>query len=192
MKKIMVFTLLAFLSFSYSFLNQLNADTLSYPFDSITIVEAYTFDVTIPSTITSDSLLFGQVTEGEVISIYVGTLEFVLDGVPASGSSQVIIVSDSEGNDLFQFLINNYLYQEGILQSYGFASHILIDPEVGVFKDLSLLDAGLQEFVVVHDLINDAWSFSDDEGTEMLAMPGTYASETGLSIVISAYSGTGE
>lgn len=191
MKKILVLVFLAFLSFSYGFLNRINADTISYPFDSITIVEAYTFDVTVPSTITADSLLFDQVTAGEVLSIYVGTLEFLLDGELASGSSSVIIVSDEDGNDLFQFLINNYLYQEGILQSYGYASHILIDPEVGVYKDLTILDAGIQEFGIIHDLINDSWVFLDNDGVEMPAIPGSYASETGLSIIISAYSGGG-
>lgn len=187
MKKTLVVIFLALLSFSYIFFNRISADTVSYPFDSITIVEAFTFDVTVPNTITEDSLFYGLVEENDILSIYVGTLVFVLDGVEVQGSSRVIIVSDNGGNDLFQFLINGYSYQEGISEAFGFASHILIDPEVGVYKDLTLLDAGIQELSVIHDLQSDTWSFLDNDGIEMPVVPDTYASESGLSIIISAY-----
>jgi hypothetical protein len=165
------------------------ADDLIYPFDSITIVEAFKFDVTLTADPAVDSLLEGFALSGDVLTVYVGTLDFVLDGVPASGSSQVLIVTDDLGNDIARFLINNYSYYEGVSQSWGFASHILIDPAVGVFKDLDMLNLGLKELVIFRDIVAGTYKLVDNMGMECLEVSGTFQSETGLSIVISAYSG---
>lgn len=192
MKKLVLLIMLTIFVFTPTFMKESYAETISYPFDSITIIEAYKFEVSVPLTLNPDSLLYGEVELEEILTIYVGTLEFILDGVVASGSANVLIVTNSESEDLFQFLINNYSYTEGVATSYGFASHILIDPEVGVYKDLTLLGDGLKELTVVHNLVADTWMFIDNEGLQMEAIAGSFESETGLNIVISAYTGGGE
>lgn len=191
MKKVVLILLMVFMTYSSGFMMKSNAETIVYPFDSITIVEAYTFDVVVPSTITEDSLLSGVVSEGDILTIYVGELAFVLDGETSSGSSTVLIVSNALDEDLFRFLVNNFSNNEGVSTSWGYASHILIDPEVGVYKDLTMLDEGIKELGIFHDQILDTWTFIDNEGVQMPAISGSFASETGLSIVISAYSGGG-
>jgi len=191
MKKGLLLIFLMIFTFTSGIVKESNAEIISYPFDSITIVEAYTFDVIVPSDITTNSLLYSVTTEGETLTIYVGVLEFVLDGEISSGSSTVLIVSNELGEDLFQFLVNNYSYNEGVKTTWGYASHILIDPEVGVYKDFTVLEDGFQELGIIHDLVLDTWTFVDNEGIQIPQIAGTYFSETGLDIVISAYSGGG-
>lgn len=169
-----------------------NAEDISYPFDSITIVEAFKFDVEVTTALAADSLLYGLVEVGDILTVYVGTLEFVSEGVPASGSANVLIISNAEEEDLVQFLVNNYAFYEGTSRSWGFASHILIDPEVGVFKDMTILNSGIKEMSVFENIALGTWTLFDNKGVEMPFIAGTYAVETGLSIQISAYAGTGE
>jgi hypothetical protein len=169
-----------------------NAEDISYPFDSITIVEAFKFDVEVTTAVAADSLLYGLVEVGDILTVYVGTLEFVSEGVPSSGSANVLIISNAEEEDLVQFLVNNYAFYEGASRSWGFASHILIDPEVGVFKDMTILNSGLKEMSVFENIALGTWTLFDNKGLEMPFIAGTYAVETGLSIQISAYAGTGE
>jgi len=169
-----------------------NAEDISYRFDSITIVEAFKFDVEVSTALAADSLLYGLVEIGDILTVYVGTLEFISEGVPSSGSANVLIISNAEEEDLVRFLVNNYAFYEGASRSWGFASHILIDPEVGVFKDMTILNSGLKEMSVFENIALGTWSLFDNKGLEMPFMAGSYAVETGLSIQISAYAGAGE
>jgi len=189
MKKIIILFVFTLLTLQTRAVNIAKAEDLLYPFDSITIVEAYRFDVEITVLPGSTSLLFNQVIVGDILTVYVGTLEFVKDGVPSSGSGNVLIITNEDDLDLLQFLVNNYAYYPDVSKQWGFASHILIDPEVGVFKDMDLLLNGSKEMTVYHDLVLDTWKLFDNAGLEMPFITGTYAEETGLNIVISAYSG---
>ncbi|PKL01398.1 MAG: hypothetical protein CVV56_02005 [Tenericutes bacterium HGW-Tenericutes-1] len=183
MKKIIIMLLFVVFGFNFRALD-LFADDIYYPFDSITIIEAYKFDVQVTTPLDSESLLFPSVELNDILTIYVGTLEFIAEGVPSSGSSTILIVSDADGNDLARFLVNNYGYTPGVSRNWGFASHILIDPLVGVHKDMSIIS---QELIVIENIADGTWSFIDNKGTEILALVGTYEIETGLSIQISAY-----
>ncbi len=168
---------------------KISAEDIYYPFDSITIVEAYKFTVEVTEAVNSESLLYGHVEIDDILTIYVGTLEFISNGVPSSGSANILIVTGADEIDIARFLINNYTYYPNVSRSYGFASHILIDPLVGVHKDMSIQS---QELVVFEDIANASWSFFDNKGLEFTAMTGSYVLETGLSIQISAYTEVGE
>ncbi|MCX5775754.1 MAG: hypothetical protein NTV44_05310 [Firmicutes bacterium] len=163
------------------------AEELAYPFDSIHLIEAEHFQVTVPANLSTESLLHTSVASGDVLNIYMGTIELWADEVAASTTTSMIVVTNALGVDLHRFVVNDYAFQEGVSKTWGFASHILIDPEVGVVKDLDILAAGLHEFIITHDLALDTWSFEDDKDCVMPAMTGTFASETGLDIIIAAY-----
>jgi len=188
MKKVMILFLMIIMGLQIRSLD-LFAEDIYYPFDSITIVEAFKFDIQVTTAVDSDSLLFGHVEINEILTIYVGTLEFIANGVPSSGSANILIVSQADGPDIARFLINNYAYYPDVSRSYGFASHILIDPLVGVHKDMSIQS---QELVVIENIANSTWAFHDNKGLAFPGLVGTYFSETGLSIQISAYTETGE
>jgi hypothetical protein len=51
------------------------------------------------------------------------------------------------------------------------------------------LAAGIKEMVIFRDIALENYKLVDNTGMEFLAIAGTFAQETGLSIVISAYSG---
>lgn len=188
MKKIMLLLLMLLLGLQmYSI--KISAEDIYYPFDSITIVEAYKFTVEVTTEVNSESLLYGHVEIDDILTIYVGTLEFISDGVPSSGSANILIVTGADNIDIARFLINNYTYYPDISRSYGFASHILIDPLVGVHKDMSIQS---QELAVIEDIANSTFSFVDNKGLQFPAMTGSYVLETDLSIQISAYTEAGE
>jgi hypothetical protein len=188
MKKVLI--LVALLLFGWQLRTlHLAAEDLYYPFDSITIVEAFKFEVQVLSALDSDSLLYGSVDVDDVLTIYVGTLSFVANGVPSSGSANIIIVSKSDGTDLVRFLVNNYSFYPDVSRSWGFASHILIDPLVGVHKDLSIVS---QELIVIENIALGTWRFVDNKGGVFEALPSSFMIETDLSILISAYTGSGE
>ncbi len=188
MKKVLI--LFALLLFGWQLRTiQLAAEDLYYPFDSITIVEAFKFDIQVLTTLDPDSLLFDSVAVDDVLTIYVGTLSFVANGVPSTGSANILIVSKSDGTDLVRFLVNNYSFYPDVSRSWGFASHILIDPLIGVHKDLSIVS---QELGVIENIAAGTWRFVDNKGGVFEALPGTFAIETELSILISAYTEVGE
>jgi hypothetical protein len=186
MKKIILIFTLIILGFQIQAINA-TAEDIVYPFDSITIIEAFKFEVQVTTPLSSDSLLYDLVAVDDILTIYVGTLEFVENGVPASGSANVLIVTNEDGEDLVRFLINSYTYYPDVSRSWGFASHILIDPLVGVYKDMTIIGLGIKEMSVFENITAGTWSFFDNKGLEMTALPGTYELETGLSIQISAY-----
>jgi len=188
MKKVILMFFMLILGFQFYSLNVF-AEDIYYPFDSITIIEAFKFDVQVTTAVNEESLLYGNVNIDEVLTIYVGSLDFIANGVPSSGSAHILIVSDSDGIDIARFLINNYTYYPDVSRSYGFASHILIDPLVGVHKDMSIQS---QELVVIEDIANNTWEFRDNKGLAFLGIADTYVLETGLSVQISAYTEVGD
>jgi len=184
MKKIvLVMTLLTGLFYLSAL--QTRADSITYPFDSIKITSAYKFDIEIEGAPTAGSLLEGSVIDGDILTVYVGELEYYQDGSVVSASPSILIVTDALGNDLASFLINSYALQDP-LESFSYGSWITIDPEVGVIKDFTV---PLFEVSVIHMLLTDIYQFQDDAGTIFPMIPGTFVSETGLDILISAYAG---
>ena len=188
MKKLVLIFLMLLFGLQIRSLN-LFAEDIYYPFDSITIVEAFKFDVTITTEPDPLSLLYGHVAINDVITIYVGTLEFIDNGTPSSGSANVLIVTGADGTDIVRFLINSYSYYPDVSRTYSFASHIMIDPLIGVHKDMSMES---QTMIVMEDIVNNSFEFVDNKGLQLSALLGTYEHETGLSIQISAYTEVGE
>jgi len=92
MKKVMILFLMIIMGLQIRSLD-LFAEDIYYPFDSITIVEAFKFDIQVTTAVDSDSLLFGHVEINEILTIYVGTLEFIANGVPSSGSSTTMLTT---------------------------------------------------------------------------------------------------
>lgn len=100
MKKlgILVLLILGVLSFRTQVTYTENA---SYPFKAITIVEATTFKVVVAEGIQESSLLYGLVTPGEIITIYVAQIFFTeMNGKINNSPSYVLIVSNAVDEDL--------------------------------------------------------------------------------------------
>lgn len=184
MKKILILFTIIF-SVCLTFTIQTQADeVLIYPFDSIKITSAYKFDVLIEQDPVETSILYGQVALNETVTIYVGSLEFMLDGLPASGSGSMMIVTNAAGVDIAAWLVNSFSTDLTTYETYDFASWITIDPTVGVIKDFTGLTI---EMTCYHDLVNDTYKFIDNTAVEYPMIAGTFVSETGLDILVSAY-----
>ena len=168
------------------------AENLSYPFESITITEAKTFEIVIPEGLSEDSLLYGLVEQGETITVYVATIvmQEIGGGVNPS-SSTVLILTNAEDEDLIRFIVNS-AYNVIDVESYqSFASHILIDSTMGVYKDMDLVDSnlGIQEITVHHVFQDDQLSLIDNTGLVIPMVENSYQFESDLNIVISVNAG---
>jgi hypothetical protein len=183
MKKVMLsFVFIAL--FSILFNKVVLAENLSYPFESITIVEAKKFDILIPSTITTESLLFGKVESGEVVTVFIATIVMKEIGSTDEHSSYVLIIADDEELDIVRYLINNFYQDPGVIMEFGFASHILIDSTMGVYKDMSLIDH-MQQITIRHVIAGDVITLIDNTGLQIPMIENTYELRTNLEIVIS-------
>lgn len=163
-------------------------ENLSYSFDSITITEAKTFDVIMPSNVDPGSLLFEKASAGDTLTVYVAMIELKEIGSELSSTSTVLIINNQAEENLIRFIVNNYFADLSVFVRYGFASHILIDSTMGVYKDLTMVD-NIQEITVNHLLAGDVITLTDNKGLEIPMVEGTYQVETGLSNVISVNSG---
>ena len=159
------------------------ADTVAYPFEAIRIVEAKRFQVTVPETIVDTSLFFSDVTVGETLNVYIGSLTLVQS--EESFPTAMIVVSTEEGVDLAQFIINSGFVDEEF-ETFSFAWHILIDPTIGIYKDLDKV-LNMKELYLKHTLGTDSWEFRDDQQTLYPMVENSFAFETNLDILIAAY-----
>lgn len=131
-------TLLLFTVLSLGILscNSIQAETYEYPFDSITITSAFQFQVTLTEEPNENSILYGNVSQGETFTVYVGSLEFMADGTLTEGSGSIMILTDSDDNDFARWLINSQ-NSSGAYITHSFGSWIQINPTLGVVKDLT-------------------------------------------------------
>jgi hypothetical protein len=159
------------------------ADTVAYPFEAIRIVEAKRFQVTVPEAIVDTSLFFSDVTVGETLNVYVGSLTLVQG--EDSVATSMIVVSTEEGTDLAQYIINSSSLNEEF-ETFSFAWHILIDPTIGVYKDLDKV-LNMKELYLKHTIGTDSWEFRDDQQTLYPMVENSFAFETNLDILIAAY-----
>lgn len=159
------------------------AEEIVYPFDSITIVSAFTFDILIEELPAEESVLFGHVTAGETIAVYVGNLEFVFEGEPVQGSGSIIILTNENDEDFVAWLLNSGGSGDGGAYDAQFGSWITIDAEVGVVKDLS---DGMTE-VGYSKSATDEFTFKDNLNVQYPMVVGSYVLEESLNITISAY-----
>lgn len=160
------------------------AENLSYPFDSITIVEAKKFDILIPANVPEGSLLYGKVEAGDTVTVYVASIQMKDIGSQNSSESVVLILADETENDIIRYIINNYLTDLEVFVNYQFASHILIDSTMGVYKDMELID-NMQQITVHHILSTNTLTLTDNAGLEIPMIPNSYELQTDLEIVIS-------
>lgn len=186
-KKIFIVTLMTLFLFQGAVKVAL-ADTLEYPFESITIVEAKTFQVTVPTTIQSDSILYPSVNVDEILDIYFGGLSLIQGS--QSESTYMIVVTDSLGVDLARYVVNSYLKTE-MFERWSFGWQILIDPTIGIYKDLALVD-NIKELTIINYFDGNVWEFQDDQDTTYPTIADTYQSEDNLAIEIAAYVPQGE
>jgi hypothetical protein len=159
------------------------ADSVAYPFEAIRIVEAQRFQITVPETIVDTSLFFSDVTVGETLNVYIGSLTLVQG--EDSVATSMIVVSTEEGNDLAQYIINSRSLNEEF-ETFSFAWHILIDPTIGVYKDLDKV-LNMKELYLKQTLGTDSWEFRDDQQTLYPMVENSFAFETNLDILIAAY-----
>lgn len=114
-----------------------------------------------------------------------------MNGDINSSPSSVLILTNENDVDIVQFIING-AYQEIGVESYmSFASHILIDATIGVYKNMDSVDwdKGIQELTVHQVFSNNQMTLIDNQGIEMPMIDGTYQHEENLNIVISMNTG---
>lgn len=182
MKKLIIVILLIVGAFHFSIF-ELKAETLEYPFDEIRIVEAFKFDILISELPNSDSLLFDQVELNDVLTVYIGTLVLVDQGVASSQETTIMILTTSDDIDLARWIVNSGSWSD--TEHYlTFSNHIQINPTIGVVKDLSipLIQISYRKLV-----IDNSYTFIDNVGDQYPMIANSYVLETDLNIIISAY-----
>lgn len=162
------------------------AGNLNYPFDSIQITAATYFEVQVPVAIEEGSVLSG--TSEEILRVYFAQLALVNNG--NTSATSMLVVAKPDGTDLTRYIINSYAHTEES-DSYAFAWHILIDPTIGIYKDMTLLQ-DMKQFYLVHTVADDAWQFSDNLQTVFPTVEGSVRTESDLNIVIAAYAAAEE
>jgi hypothetical protein len=172
------------LSFTLFAIPEAEAADLEYPFDSITIVSAYKFEVAVDAAPGAESFLYGQVLVDEILTVYVGVLEMILDET-LSCASMIVIVTTPGGVDVCRWIINSYALLGTDHEMWQFASHITIDPAIGVVKDLGIAS----QSATVNLIAAATYEFQDNLGATYAMVPGTLLVEPTLDIVIAAYAG---
>jgi hypothetical protein len=191
MKKTVLFLIAACLTFFASHI-MIYAENVSYPFQSITITEATTFQVVIPENIQDTSLLYGLVEPGEIITVYMATIIFQeMNGEYNSSPSKVLILTNEHNEDIIRFVVNSAYHVIDVESYYSFASHILIDSSIGVYKNMDIINSnlGIQEITIHHVYDNNQLSFIDNQGLVITMIEGSYQHEPNLNIMISMNQG---
>lgn len=181
MKKIVSLLLLCYLIFVFNSAF-INCETYDYPFESIRITEALKFNIMVEEEPAESSYLHGKVQAGDTLAVYVGVIEMFNPGIAQSNLSRIVILSDADNNDLLRWIVNSGMWSD-TTESLEFSSHIQIDPEFGVRKDLTLPPIHVN---LIRNLTTDSCTFIDDVGTEYAMIPGSYEFATGLDILIAA------
>jgi hypothetical protein len=181
MKKLLVLICLTLLAM---FVNptSVHAETLEYPFDDITIVSAYRFQVLIDVLPNSTSFLSGQVDLNDALTVYVGSLVMNLAGVQAM-ESKIVIVTNDLGVDLARWIVNTYYWYGVDHERFEFSSHIQIDPLIGVVKNLDMA----WQLAIVEKLAAESYRFLDNLSQVYPMIADSYEFIPDLAIVISAY-----
>lgn len=184
MKKIFLLIIALFLMLS---LNTVKAedDIIVYPFDQITITGAFHFQVNIVNPVSEQSFLYGFVEAGEIVDVYVGTLNFENDGASV-GESVILILANESNEDILRWVTNGGHLQTNGFWLYEFSSHILVDPNIGIRKDLTV---PLQRAFVTYDEDLNTGYLKDNTDASFDSVTNSYVSESGLSIVISINEG---
>src|SRR5690606_20235449 len=100
--------------------------------------------------------------------------------------TSMIIVSNLLEEDFARYLVNSY-GRNDTLEGWSYAWQILIDPEIGVYKDLTLL-ANMKEFSVTHTFSPETWEFKDDKNVVYPTVENSFQRVDNLDIEIAAYS----
>lgn len=180
--------IVAFTLLTLSILKTTTASPITYPFESITIKSAYTFNVEIAQPIDEASFLYENTAVGEQVSVYVGELEFVENNEAHKDSSYLIVVTNEAGDDLVRWLINSYSKKEEG-ETFEFSSHKTIVPGIGVQKthedDPSTAKVTITEVDVETNTSN--YQLTDNTHKTYDMIPSSLEIEDDLSIVISTY-----
>ncbi|HAQ56261.1 MAG TPA: hypothetical protein DCR44_02490 [Acholeplasmatales bacterium] len=185
-KKLMLVFAMSLCFTMFAFPRAEAAADLVYPFDSITIVSAYKFEVAVDAAPATESFLYGQVLVDEVLTIYVGELEMILDET-LSCESIILIVTTAGGVDVCRWIVNTYGWLGTDHEMWQFASHITIDPAIGVVKDMVIAS----QTATVNLIAAATYEFQDNLGATFAMVPGTLLVEPVLDILIAAYAGGG-
>lgn len=184
MRKILILLTFAF-SIFFALSVQTQADEVYvYPFDSIRITSAFKFEIIIEEEPLEASILYGQVAVDEIVTIYVGNLEFIFEGLPTSGSNAIMIVTNEAGVDLAAWLVNSGGSDLETYSSASFASWITIDPDVGVVKDFS---GNNIEIGYLYTFLTSTYTFIDNLDQSYVMIADSLEVESDLDILISAY-----
>lgn len=159
------------------------ASTVEYPFESIRITDAKTFQVIVPDNLPSTSMLTPRVNVGERLSIYFAGIDLVRGDY--TQPTAMIVVTNELGQDLARYVINRDAPGE-LENEWAFAWHILIDPTVGIYKDL-ILSSDMKEFHIVQNIASNTWTFQDDQKFPYLTVADSFLEEDDLNIEIAAY-----
>ena len=160
------------------------SETLTYSFNSITIISAYHFDVLCDIDPEETSYLYGHVNLGETIHIYAGVLN--LESDENTSESRIIIVSNEMDEDICEWLVNSMNSDGALNITHSYSSHIQIDPAVGVVKNL---DNPIKTAIISTDGSNYSFYVDNTSSHQFNMIPNTFEEETDLNIVISVYGG---
>lgn len=160
------------------------ADIIEYPFDEISIIAATKFEITVDEEPSETSVLYGHVEVGDTLTIYIGELKFIMEGIMVEASPSIMIVTTEDDTDILRWLVNSAGSDLETYEARSYASWILVDPEIGVVKDLSLTQ---MEVTFNHNLVDNTYTFTDNTGHSVLMNSGSLVTEEDLSIIISAY-----
>jgi len=173
--------------FAFSTLSA-QASSISYPFDSITIVSAFHFEVIFDQDPDVNSYFYGKVNEGDTLYIYSG--DIVLVGSSHTHNSKIIIITNEDDENIASWIINTSNNDIGIKETVTYSSHITIDPTIGVITDLN--NFNYFATIVKTEANECVFKGGDNANTflyEFAMVPGTYQEQLGLNIVISAFGG---
>ncbi|MGD9887200.1 MAG: hypothetical protein AB7T03_04485 [Bacilli bacterium] len=180
MKKFFALIITLFLMFSVSTVKA-EEEIIVYPFDSITITSAFHFQVAVTEAVSAESFLYGHVNAGENLDVYVGYLDFESGG-SSVGESKILIITNEDDEDIIRWVINGSSLQGNGFYLDQFSSHILVDPNIGIRKDLTV--PLLMAYVTYDSDLNIGY-LKDNLNANFDSVLGTYAFESDLSIVIS-------
>ena len=185
MKKVFLLLFFVFMMMVINMLHvEAEAEIITYPFDQIVIIEAYSFDIEIIDTPVAPNFFSGLVDALDIVTVYVGKLRFDDQNNTGLFESSMIVLKDEDDEILASYLNNSFSTDLTTYRRYGFGNWMTIDPEVGVIKDFTVINQ--YELTVYYEMVNNRYQLQ----VSALSYPmvdNSYQFEPNLNIIVKAY-----
>ena len=180
--------LLFFFVFMMMGMNMLHVEAedeiITYPFDQIVIIEAYSFDIEITDAPVSPNFFFGLADAEDIVTVYVGKLRFDNQNNTGLFESLMIVLKDQDDEILASYLNNSFSTDLVTYSRFGFGNWMTIDPEVGVIKDFT--GTNQYELTVYYEIINNRYQLQTSAFNYSM-IDNSYQFESNLNIIVKAY-----